>query len=89
MSMAGMRSAAVNGLTTYAITPASRARSTSSFWLNAVSITTGARRSLPITSAALMPSSTGILTSMTTRSGRSSRASSMACSPLPAWPTTS
>ena len=34
------------------MTPASRARSTSSFWLNAVSMTTGAIRSRPICSAA-------------------------------------
>ena len=36
-----------------------------------------------------MPSSTGILTSRITRSGRSSRASSIARCPSPAWPTTS
>ena len=79
----------MNGLTTYAIAPASRARSTSSRWLNAVSRTTGAIRARTIRSAAEMPSRTGILTSITTRSGRSSSASRTACSPSPASPTTS
>ena len=43
--------------------PASRARSTSSRWENAVRITTGAICSAAIRSAAEMPSRTGILTS--------------------------
>ena len=43
--MAGIRSALPNGFTTYAIAPAWLARSTSSRWLKAVSITTGAIRS--------------------------------------------
>ena len=51
--------------------PASRARSTSSRWENAVRITTGAIRCPAIGSAAAMPSSTGIFTSRITRSGRS------------------
>ena len=69
--------------------PASRARATRSRWENAVRITTGAIRSAAMASAAAMPSSTGIFTSRITRSGRSSRASSMARWPSPAWPTTS
>src|SRR6478736_7729829 len=87
--MAGSRSFGVNGLTTYARAPASLARSTSSFWLNAVSSTTGAMWFLVRRSAAEMPSSWGILTSITTRSGRSSVASATAVSPSPASPTTS
>ena len=69
--------------------PDSRARSTSSRWLNAVSITTGATRSRAIWAAAAMPSSRGILTSITTRSGRCSIVSATACSPSPASATTS
>ena len=52
-------------------------------------MTTGAIRWPAIRSAAAMPSSRGIFTSRMTRSGRSSSASSTACSPSPAWPTTS
>ena len=59
----------MNGFTTYARAPASLARSTSSFWLKAVSSTTGAMWFLLSFSAAEMPSSCGILTSMITRSG--------------------
>src|SRR6478609_9423424 len=87
--MAGSRSFGVNGLTTYARAPASLARSTSSFWLKAVSSTTGAMWSLLSFSAAEMPSSWGIFTSMITRSGRSSVARATAVSPSPASPTTS
>ena len=47
----------MNGLTTYARAPGSLARSTSSFWLNAVSSTTGAMWFLLSFSAAEMPSS--------------------------------
>jgi len=50
--------------------------------------TTGAMRALPIRSAAVMPSITGILMSMTTTSGLSSVASATARSPSPASPTT-
>ena len=57
------------------MTPASRARSTRSRWLKAVRMTTGAMRAATICSAAESPSSTGILTSSRTRSGRSSVAS--------------
>jgi len=69
--------------------PASRARSTSSRWLNAVRITTGAIRWPAISDAASMPSFLGIFTSMITRSGLSSPASCTACSPSAACPTTS
>ena len=65
------------------------ARSTSSFWLNAVSSTTGAMRSLAMCSAALIPSILGIFTSMSTTSGRCSWARETASSPLSAWATTS
>ena len=78
ISMAGTRSPLWNGLTRYAIAPASRARATRSRWEKAVRITTGAIRSPAMVSAAAMPSSTGIFTSRITRSGRSSRASSIA-----------
>ena len=57
-------------------------------WLNAVSMTTGAIRSPTIDAAAAMPSTFGIFTSMITRSGRSERASSIACSPSAASPAT-
>ena len=50
--------------------PASRARSTSSRWLNAVSTITGAIRAAAICSAADSPSSSGIWMSRMTRSGR-------------------
>ena len=49
--------------------PASRARSTSSRWLKAVSTMTGAMRAPAICSAADSPSSTGIWMSRMTRSG--------------------
>ena len=49
----------------------------------------GAMRSLAICSAALIPSSLGILTSMTTKSGLRSVVSATATSPSLAWPTTS
>src|SRR4051812_20562176 len=52
-------------------------------------MTTGAIRWLAICSAAAIPSSTGILTSRITRSGRSCSARSTAVAPSPAWPTTS
>src|SRR4051794_28608970 len=69
--------------------PASRARSTRSRWLKAVSTMTGAIRSPAIFSAALSPSRTGIWMSRMTRSGRSSAARSTACWPSPTSPTTS
>ena len=53
--------------------PASRARSTSSRWLNAVSTITGAMRAEAICSAADSPSRTGIWMSRITRSGTSVR----------------
>ena len=71
ISIAGTRSVRENGLTRYAIAPASRARSTRSRWENAVRMTTGAMRAPAMCSAAAMPSRTGILTSVITRSGRS------------------
>jgi hypothetical protein len=52
-------------------------------------MTTGQIFAAPISSAAVIPSMTGILTSMITRSGVSSVAISTACSPLLACPTTS
>ena len=88
ISIAGTTSLLLNGLTRYAIAPASRARSTRSRCEKAVSISTGAMDSSAIFSAAEMPSSLGIFTSRITRSGRCSRASSTACSPSPASPTT-
>lgn len=77
-----------NGLTMYAIAPASRARSTSSRCENAVSISTGARCASWICSAADSPSSTGIFTSRIARSGFSSWTSRTAVAPSPASPTT-
>ena len=68
-SMAGIKSVMENGFTRYAIAPASRARSTSSRWLNAVSTRTWAMRLPAISDAASIPSRRGILTSMITRSG--------------------
>ena len=68
--------------------PASRARSTSSRWENAVRITTGATRSPAIRSAAEIPSRTGIFTSRITRSGPCSVASETAVCPSPVSPTT-
>ena len=68
--------------------PAVRARSTSSRWLKAVSMTTGASRSPAISPAAAMPSITGIFTSITTMSGRCSRTASTAARPSPASATT-
>jgi hypothetical protein len=78
-SMAGTRSFLENGLTRYAMAPASRARSTSSRWLKAVSTMTGAILWPAICSAADSPSRTGIWMSRITRSGRSSAAWSTAC----------
>ncbi len=88
ISIAGTTSLLLNGLTRYAMAPASRARSTRSRCEKAVSISTGAMDSSAIFSAAEMPSSLGIFTSRITRSGRCSRASSTARSPSPASPTT-
>ena len=88
-SIAGIRSEIVNGFTKYAIAPASRAFSTRSRWLNAVSTTIGAMRLLAISDAASMPSRRGIFTSMITRSGLSFSASSTASWPSPASPTIS
>ncbi|KQX28060.1 hypothetical protein ASD29_22935 [Streptomyces sp. Root1295] len=88
ISMAGTTSLLLNGLTRYAMAPASRARSTRSRCENAVSIRTGAMDSSAIFSAAEIPSRTGIFTSRMTRSGLCSRASSTACCPSPASPTT-
>src|SRR3954454_18246124 len=68
--------------------PASRARSTSSRWLNAVSTMTGAVRAWAICSAAARPSRTGIWMSRMTRSGRSCCAWSTACCPSPTSATT-
>ena len=62
--------------------PASRARSTSSRWLNAVSTMTGAIRDEAICSAADNPSSTGIWMSRITRSGASSIARSHGLLPV-------
>ena len=86
--MAGIKSSMVKGFVRYAIAPASLARSTKSFCENAVKMTTGAIRCLAILSAALMPSSLGIFTSITTKSGFSLSVNSIAASPSPAWPTT-
>jgi len=72
-----------------AIAPASRARSTSSRWENAVRMTTGAIRAVAIFSAAEMPSNPGIFTSRMTRSGRCCSARSTAAFPSPASATTS
>src|SRR4051795_6612769 len=52
-------------------------------------MTTGAIRWPAIRCAAVIPSSLGIFTSSTTRSGRCSSARSTAVWPSPAWPTTS
>ncbi|CFS05585.1 Uncharacterised protein [Mycobacterium tuberculosis] len=88
-SIAGIRSLMLKGFTRYAIAPASRARSTRSRWLNAVSTTIGAIRLLAISDAASIPSRRGIFTSMITRSGLCSSASSTASWPSPASPTIS
>ena len=79
----------LNGLTRYAMAPASRARSTRSRWLNAVRMTIGAIRLPAISDAASMPSRRGILTSMITRSGLRLSARSTASCPSPASPTIS
>src|SRR5690625_3951463 len=60
-----------------------------SAWENAVSMTTGARCSSPIRSAAETPSVWGSFTSITTTSGRSSRALATAASPSPTAASTS
>src|SRR6202012_5990989 len=88
-SIAGIRSEIVNGFTREAIAPASRAFSTRSRWLNAVSTTIGAMRLLAISDAASIPSLRGIFTSMITRSGLWRSASSTASWPSPASPTMS
>src|SRR5690606_40187768 len=62
----GIRDFHVTGVQTCALPILSRARSTSSACENAVSITTGARFSSPIRSAAVTPSVCGIFTSITT-----------------------